>query len=49
MYLVYQLHRNHVTLLIIPRHNFQTIMNPYMGDPEDLDPEMHLGLVDLKY
>ena len=49
MYLIYHFHRNHVTLLILPRSNFQMIMNPYLGDPEDLALEMHLGLVDSKY
>ena len=41
MYLVYQFHRNHVTILILPCRNFQTIINPYLGDPEDLASEMH--------
>ena len=49
MYLVYQLLKNRLTLLILPRCNFQTLMNPYLGDPEDLASEMHLGLVDSKY
>ena len=48
-YLVYQFHRNHVVLLILPCRNFQMIMNTYLGDPEDLASEMYLGLVNSKY
>ena len=42
--IVYQFHRNHVTLLVLFRCNFQTMMNPYLGDPEDLSSKIHLRL-----
>ena len=43
IYLVYQFHRNHVSLLIFPHCNFKTIVNPYLGEPKDLASELHSG------